>query len=264
MAQLHEGHRQRLRNLYANSGIEHLEDHQVLELLLTYAIPRKDTNELAHRLLNQFGSLENVLRADFAQLQSIDGIGESAALFLRMQNDVAQLILQRRLVNRRGRIFLGCPQDAAQYALSVLFNKTYESVCVTSLDSNRFVKHTQEISSGTLSETPVYARLAVEAAMYHRAHSIILLHNHPSGSVLPSDADMATTETVRHALMGVGVRLYDHFIVGYSYVYSTTANMVFLVTGSYVEIISPEEYITRLREDTERCRMRERAIEPYL
>ena len=117
---IHNGHRERIREQYISHGAEAFLDHQFLELLLTYAIPRRDTNELAHLLLERFGSLEGVVTAEIAQLMLVEGVGESAAVFLRMQGDLFRRLRMRRLTDARGQIRLSSPVDAARYAVSQL------------------------------------------------------------------------------------------------------------------------------------------------
>lgn len=263
LSQIHDGHRERLRKQYADNGIDSFQDHQVLELLLTYAIPRKDTNELAHMLLHQFGSLENVLKADPMQLQTVRGVGPNTAQFLRMQSDVTRLVMMRRMEDKRGRVHLTCPVDGARLALSLLFNEPYESVYMVMLNNKRTVQQTRCISSGTLSEAPIYPRIIVENALLHRAHSVVLLHNHPSGSVLPSPEDIEATDAVQAGLKSIDIQLLDHLIVGRPYVYSFSVNIVMLIRGALVENITPEEYDQRMRPNADHCRMRERTQTPY-
>ena len=125
---IHSGHRERIREQYKTHGADAFLDHQFLELLLTYAIPRRDTNELAHQLLARFGSLEGVVTAEIAQLMLVDGIGESAAVFLRMQGDLFRRLRLHRLADTRGNIRLTSPVEAARYAVSQLSLNTYETV----------------------------------------------------------------------------------------------------------------------------------------
>ena len=216
---MHEGHRERLRERYSNNGVGAFTEHELLELLLTYAIPRRNTNELAHRLIDRFGSLHAVLSAEVAELTNIEGIGERAAVFLRLVGDSAALNAEA-VGRQRQRMRILSPADAAAYALDLMRNERYESVYVVSLDKNMRLLHAERLMTGSLNEAPLYPRRVVESALMHRAASILLLHNHPSGDPTPSQADAEATEAVQKALNSIDIRLYDHLVVGEGGVYS--------------------------------------------
>lgn len=226
-------------------------DHQILELLLTYAIPRKDTNELAHRLLDQFGSLEKVLQADAALLMQVEGIGRSAAVFLHMQSDVSRHIQLRRLEDASGRIKLSNPYESAKYAAALLAREPYEAVYVACLNKAGFVQRTKSIMTGTLVEAPIYPRHIVEYALLQRAHSVVLMHNHPSGNPTPSKEDCDATSAVRAALSSVDIPLLDHLIAGGRYVYSFSADTVmFLQDGASQPLtMTLDEFAARIRQE---------------
>lgn len=243
MAQsFHSGHRERIREQYRTQGAAAFLDHQFLELLLTYAIPRKDTNELAHALLERFGSLEGVVTAEIAQLQLVDGVGEGAAVFLRMQGDLFRRLLLRRQEDARGSIRLASPAAAARYAASLLSLNTYESVLAICLNAKKVVQSCEAMQSGTLTEAQIYPRTIAEIALLRRAHGILLLHNHPSGDPSPSAEDVEATESVRAALQSIGVQLFDHLIVGREHVYSFSAQAIIGTSGSEPEVFSLQDY----------------------
>ncbi len=242
---IHSGHRDRIREQYRLHGADAFLDHQFLELLLTYAIPRRDTNDLAHRLIERFGSLEGVVTAEIPQLTLVDGVGESTAVFLRMQGDLFVRLRMRRLSDARGNIRLLSPADAARYAVSQLSLHTYESVLAVCLNAKKIVQSCERIGGGSLSEAEVYPRNIAELALLRRAHGILLLHNHPSGDPSPSAADEETTKSVRAALESVGVQLYDHVIVGGEHAYSFATGAVIGVSGAETEVFSLEEYRSR-------------------
>ena len=239
---IHSGHRERIREQYRLNGAEAFLDHQFLELLLTYAIPRRDTNELAHALLSRFGSLEGVVTAEIGQLQLVEGVGESAAIFLRMQGDLFRRLLLRRQEDPRGAIRLTSPAAAAQYAVSLLSLHTYESVLAVCLNAKKVVQSCETIQSGTLTEAQIYPRTIAEIALLRRAHGILLLHNHPSGDPSPSPEDAETTESVRSALQSIGVHLFDHIIVGGQHAYSFSARAVIGTSGAEPEVFSLTDY----------------------
>lgn len=239
---IHAGHRERLRNRYVESGYEGFLDHEFLQLLLTYAVPRKDTNVMAHMLLNHFGSLEQVFCASVEQLMSIDGVGQSTAVFLHMQGDLLQRLSLSKLADTRGRIKLNTPLAAAQYALAKLHAQPYETVLAVCLNGRCEVIHAKTLQKGTLTEAPVYPRVIAEVALLHHAHSIVLMHNHPSGNPVPSPEDDATTEAVKAALSGIGIRLNDHLVVGGAFVYSFSAGVCLDLSVSPPAVLTLEEY----------------------
>lgn len=216
---MHEGHRERLRARYKANGLGAFTEHELLELLLTYAIPRRDTNEIAHRLIERFGSLSAVFSAQVVELEHIEGIGERAAVFLRLVGDSAAYHAEAA-GNKKRRVRLATPADAANYALELMRNERYESVYVVSLDKNMRLLHAERLMTGSLSEAPLYPRRVVESALMHRAGAVLLLHNHPSGDPTPSQADAEATEAVQKALNSIDIRLYDHLVVGEGRVYS--------------------------------------------
>ncbi len=259
---IHSGHRERIREQYRSHGAEAFLDHQFLELLLTYAIPRRDTNELAHRLLARFGSLEGVVTAEIPQLMRIEGVGEGAAVFLRMQGDLFRRLRQHRLADAHGCIRLTSPVEAARYAVSELSLNTYEAVLAVCLNAKKAVQSCERMQSGSLSEAQIYPRNIAELALLRRAHGILLIHNHPSGDPTPSQADAEATEAVRAALRSIGVQLFDHIIVGGEHAYSFATGAVIGVSGADAEVLSLADY-QALQAQAARSGALLRVMEPY-
>lgn len=259
---IHSGHRERIREQYVHSGAESFRDHQFLELLLTYAIPRRDTNALAHALLEHFGSLENVVTAEIAQLTMVDGVGESTAVFLRMQGDLFRRLMLRRTEDSRGNIRLNTPAAAARYAVALLSLSGYETVAAVCLNAKKVVVSCDSMQSGSLTEAQIYPRNIAETALLRRAHSILLLHNHPSGDPSPSDEDAAATDAVRTALESVGVQLCDHLIVGGNRAFSFATHAVIGVSGAETEIYSLEDFQAHYASKKQ-PRELVRVMEPY-
>ena len=143
MSQPHDGHRQRLRERYLLNGASAFADHELLELLLTYAIPRRDTNETAHLLLKRFGSLESVFSANLTELCTVDGIGDGAAIFLRLQHDLQKRMALRKFAGRDGRIYLNSPAASAAYAHELLSSDKTEQAILLCLNTQRicFFQH---------------------------------------------------------------------------------------------------------------------------
>lgn len=243
---MHEGHRERLRAEYLQNGGDGLPDHRFLELLLCYAIPRKDTNELAHRLLQRFGSLEAVLFADAAQLQSVDGVGESTAVFLNMQGSMARRLSLHRLENTHGRTQLSTPLAAAKLGIARLGQRAYEQVELVCLNAKRYVEHIVPMHTGVVAESQIYPRQVVETALLRRAHGVLLYHNHPSGNPSPSADDKAVTTAVRAALNSVDIPLLDHLIIGRDCAYSFSADVILALDGDQGISMSTEEYTSHI------------------
>jgi DNA repair protein radC len=219
---MHEGHRERLRQTFLEHGASTLHEHQLLELLLTYAIPRRDTNPLAHSLLAAYGSLDKVLAANPYDLMRQEGIGRQAAVLLAL----AGALMQRGGAARPEKAALNTPEAASRYCMALLAGAKYEETYVISLDKRRAVLHADKVASGTLGETVLYPRLVLECALRHGANSVILTHNHPSGNPQPSSEDVKTTRSVYDALQTVSITLHDHIIVGDGCTYSMVRGAV--------------------------------------
>lgn len=215
---MHKGHRGRLRERFLREGLDNFEDHQVLELLLFQAIPRIDTNPLAHRLLKHFGSLSAVLEADPKDLVSVEGIGRNAAVFLSMIRQSARRYFRDRV--RQPRRMLNTSEAAAEYLVPLLAGCPEEMFYLVCLDSRLRVLYPALISEGTVKDALVHPRHVVEAAVRHRASSVILAHNHPAGSPHPSAHDHKLTRHLVQALGGINVQVVDHIIVAGEQIYS--------------------------------------------
>ncbi len=219
---MHDGHRERLRQRYRQTGLDGFADHEVLEFLLTFAIPRANTNPPGHSLLEQFGSLSGVLSAQEGELNQVAGIGPKAALLLQLCGDVMRRVQLQEAAGKQARPALRNPEAAARYAMELTRGQRYECVYVVGLDKNRKVLQANRLVQGTLTETPLYPRNVVETALMQQAHSVMLVHNHPSGDPRPSAADIAVTQTIQQALGCIDIQLFDHLIVGGRLVYSFT------------------------------------------
>lgn len=218
---VHEGHRKRLRMRFLKDGLDSFEPHQVLELLLFYSIPRRDTNELAHQLLKKYGSLSGVFEADPKDLSQTPGIGENTAFLLSL---IPQL--SRKYFNDKwgDKPELNSSTKAGEYAVSLFAGRTYEAFYIICLDSQNRVNYAELVHEGTINEAPVYPRMLVEAALRHKANCVILAHNHPGGSMNPSRADIEATRTICKALEAISIKVIDHIIVCGGKYYSFAEN----------------------------------------
>jgi DNA repair protein RadC len=215
---LHSGHRERLRSRFLGEGLDGFEDHQVLELLLFQTIARLDTNPVAHRLMQRFGSLSAVLEADPRDLASVEGIGSNAAAFLSMVPHVTRRYFHDRV--RHSRKKLNTSEAAAEYLAPLMAGRPEEVFYLICLDSQLKVLYPALISEGTVKDALVHPRHVVEAAIRHKAASVILAHNHPAGSVKPSSHDHKLTRHLVQALGAIEIQVVDHIIVAGEQIYS--------------------------------------------
>ena len=207
---IHEGNRARIRQQLKTSGMDSLSDVQVLELLLYYAIPRQDTNPIAHALLARFGSLSGVLDASQAELVKIDGVGESAAALIKL---VPQLE-RRCLISRSENIqILNSTAKCGRYLVPFFHAESEELVYLLCLDAKCKLIDCVQVHHGDVNVAPISVRKIVKLALDLGATSVVLAHNHPAGIALPSQEDHATTLLVKKALQAVNVTLVDHLIV---------------------------------------------------
>lgn len=207
---VHDGHRDRLKQRFVTEGLDNFTEIQVLELLLFYCIPRRDTNELAHRLLDRFGSLSQVLDTKAEDLEQTDGIGHNAATFLSLIPAVGRYYS----VNRAKRCtFLQNTTECGHYLLPFFDNRVNEAVYLLCLDAKRKVLCCQLVGEGSVNSAGVPIRRVVEMALAANATMVVLAHNHPSGLAMPSYEDVATTKRIAAALDAVEIVLADHVVV---------------------------------------------------
>lgn len=207
---VHDKHRDRMRRRFRESGLKGFADHEALELLLYYAIPRRDTNPTAHALLERFGSLAGVFSAPVEALRQVEGVGDSAAVLLRL----APLIAQRARLAEAGReVILNSPERIGDYLLELFSQERNEAVYQLCLDRKGKLLSCKRLGEGSACAVNLDIRALVEDALLSAASSVILAHNHPSGVALPSTADQAATDRAKAALESIGVALVDHIIV---------------------------------------------------
>ena len=242
----HAGHRSRLRETFQQNGIEGMADHQVLELLLTYALPRVDVNPLAHRLLGRFGSLEGVLSARSDQLKQVEGVGDAAAVFLSLLGQVDRRMLLQRFSGQNRRPSLATPSALGGYMLALALQDRYETLRLVCLNKKYELIYDGVISSGSLTEVLADPRPILETALVHKACFIALSHNHPSGDVTPSRDDEAAALRIESAAQAVGIVVVDQFILGRGAVYSLRSGRVLVFASpSLVTDMSLSEYKAR-------------------
>ena len=208
---VHSGHRKRLKERFIREGIDFFEEHQILELLLFYGIPRKDTNEIAHGLIKEFKDLSGVLDAKIEDLEKVDGVGENAAILLSL---MAPLSRRYQGCKFKAKQQLNSSQKAGEYAMHLFTDVRYECFYLICLNNQNQVRHAAKTFEGTINEAAIYPRLVVETALKHQASSVILAHNHPGGSIKPSQGDIQVTKRIKEALGAIDINVVDHIIVG--------------------------------------------------
>jgi DNA repair protein RadC len=206
----HDGHRSRLKELFLEEGLDHFSHYQVLELLLFYCIPRKDTNPIAHALLDRFGSIQQVLEAPVEELKKVEGVGEYAATFLHLLTAVGRYYLVKR--NEQVSV-LTTIEDCANYLLPYFYGRRNETVFLLCLDAKCKVLRCREVGEGSVNSAGISIRKIVETALGVNATSVVLAHNHPSGVAVPSADDIQTTKRIAAALAAVEIHLVDHIVV---------------------------------------------------
>ena len=206
---IHDGHREKMRRRFQETGLEGFADHEALELLLYYAIPRRDTNELAHRLLTRYGSLSALLQAPIEDLRRVEGVGESAAVLLKL----VPAFVYKAQRSAGQETVLNSTEKAGRYLLTCFAGERNEVIYQLCLDRKGKLLACKRLSEGGSAAAELNIRRLVENALLSSASAVILSHNHPSGIALPSREDYATTQQAQDALRTIGVELLDHIIV---------------------------------------------------
>ena len=207
---IHKGHRERLKQRFLEEGLDNFTEIQVLELLLFFAIPVQDTNPIAHRLLEHFGSLSQVLGADVEELKKVPGIKDHAATLLALVTDLCRYYQ----VNCAQQTEILPTLDACgRYLVPRFFGRTRETVFLLCLDAKCKVLCCKEIGEGSVNTASISVRKVVETALGANATTVVLAHNHPSGIAVPSNEDIQTTQRIAAALSTVEIHLADHIVV---------------------------------------------------
>ena len=207
---IHEGHRQRLKDRFLREGLDNFDELYVLELLLYYCIPRKDTNPIAHELLHTFGSLTGVFEATVEELIKVPGISHNAATFLNLIHQTGRYYQVKRA--EVGDI-LRTVTECAEYLAARFYGRENETVFLLCLDAKCKVLGCKMVGEGSVNSANVPVRRLVEIALNTNATTVILAHNHPSGVAIPSDEDIQTTLRVARAMAAVEITLADHIVV---------------------------------------------------
>lgn len=209
---LHSNHRERMRKRYLEEGgFAAFEDHQILEFLLFYCIPRKDTNDLAHRLINEYGGMANLIDADPIDIMKRCKVGEGTAILINM---IPQLSRRYFKLQFQEKVTLDSSRVIGEYAKALLAGRRNECFYCICVDVKRRLISSTMISEGSVSQAEVYPREIAECALKYNASGVILAHNHPSTDLLPSESDKHTTSVIKSVLDYLDVEVIDHIIIG--------------------------------------------------
>lgn len=206
----HLEHRKRLRTRFLKDMGDHMEDYEILELLLCQTIPRRDVKPLAKSMIRDFGDIAGVLAAPPEALSKVEGLGETSIVGLKLVQHAALRMLRQDLENAH---VLSSWQAVLDYCRAAMGREKIEQFRLLFLDNRNRLMADEVQQRGTVDHTPLYPREVVKRALELHASALIMVHNHPSGDPTPSKADIAMTKTVRDALAKVDIKLHDHIII---------------------------------------------------
>ena len=205
------GHRKRLLEKFTTAGIEALHDYEALELLLTYVIRRQDVKPQAKALLEKFGSVKGIMDAEIDDLQTVPGIGDRSAILFKLIKEIAALYLKQKAMEKKQ---VSCTTELLDFCRTKMGGKKDEEFCVIYLDAQNQIIEFETVQKGIVNQAVVYPRQVLESALKKKATAIILAHNHPSGHVRPSDADIRLTKTIQETAKVLDILVHDHIIIG--------------------------------------------------
>ena len=205
-------HRKRLRERFKRTGGQGLEEYEALELLLTYVIPRRDVKPLAKRLIKHFGSVSKVFDARQKELEQFPGLGNASAILFKLVKELFILYTKDEMMEERD--VLSSPESVIKFLRAKLAGLHNEAFLTVFLNVKNEVIANEIISEGTVNRVVVFPRKIIESALHHNASRVILVHNHPSGKVKPSDEDKKLTEIIVNATKALDIKVLDHIVVG--------------------------------------------------
>ncbi|MBI5805444.1 DNA repair protein RadC [candidate division TA06 bacterium] len=215
------GHRQRLRDKFRQTAGEGLHDYELLELLLAYALPRRDVKPLAKVLIDRFNGLAGVLDASPEDLEKVKGLGNSPAVLIKLAKHLSEQYLAAGMISRDA---LSSPQSVLAFARTKMAGLPNEAFLCIYLNTKNEVLKYKTINQGTVDKAAVYPRRIIEEALNLHAAGLILVHNHPSGHCQPSPEDRQLTDSIISVARTLDIRVLDHLIVGRAGYYSFAEN----------------------------------------
>ena len=224
MSDIHKGHRDRMKKYFLNNGLDSFSDHQVLELLLFYCVPRRDTNELAHKMIKEFGSLYNLFDSDPYVVSRKCEVSLNVATLISLMPQIARRYYTSKFLLDKP--VLNSTKKIGNYAIALMLGRVVEHFFIICLNNQRKLIESVLVAEGTVDETPIYPRKIVEIALKYHATSIVLVHNHPGGSLLPSEQDIKSTKKIISVLEPINIEVLDHIIVSGNEYYSFVENEI--------------------------------------
>lgn len=245
----HDGHRQRMRKKYLTHGLDIFEDHEILEIMLYYAVPRKDTNPIAHKLLNRFGSLSAVFDAP-VDLLCEAGLSENAAVLVKLIPDLLSVYMCDKYNPNKKTL---SDQDIPKMLINKFLGKDSEMVCLILMDSKFKELYFGIISKGSITNADLNIPMICNLALRYHARYVIVAHNHPSGVCLPSKADLKVTTKLYIALSHLNIKLLDHYIVADDDCISLSQSNVFYKSEKELQnnLVADIDYLTEKYESGE-------------
>ncbi len=204
------GHRERLRRRFQKTGAEGMQEYELLELLLTYAVPRKDVKPVAKNLIKRFGDLASVLDADLKELENAPGVGSISAILIKLVKELFCVYLERKMSHKD---LLSSPKAVIDFARAKLAGYPHEVFMVIYLNAKNEVIEHKIIHEGTINRAIIYPRRVIEEALKCHATSLILVHNHPSGHPEPSEDDKNVMQIIKKVATPMDIDIVDHIIV---------------------------------------------------
>lgn len=214
---IHKDHRKRVKEQYIKNGIDSMADHNILELLLFYGIPYKDTNPIAHELIEKYHDINGVLDAPVRELVKLDGIGENAAVLIKLVHDIAYLYRDNAV---NSKVNLASSERLYDFVRMKFLGETREIVYMISLDAHGRLKHCIKVADGTPTSVVSDNRSLVELALRFDVTNAVIAHNHPNGFATPSQADIAATQAIAKLFSTVSINLVDHVIAAEDEIFS--------------------------------------------
>lgn len=204
-------HRKRLRQKFLTAGMTALHEYEVVEFLLTCAIPRGDVKPQAKDLLREFGSFKGIVDAELDDLMKIKGVGEQSAIVIKFIKEIVALYL---LQKAKEKTQVTCTTELLDFCKAAMGSKKDEEFCVIYLDAQNQILDFEPVQKGIANQAVVYPKQVLERALRRKASALILVHNHPSGHVRPSDADIRLTKTIQETAKALDILIHDHIIIG--------------------------------------------------
>ncbi len=208
---IHSGHRKRVKANVIKNGFSQLEEHKLLELVLFYSIPREDTNELAHKLINHFGSFEDVFKANIEQLKKVDGVGDNTAVMLASMGETFYRLAKAKPPKKK---VYKTTEDLKELVVSLLHGENNEKVILMCFDETKKLKRYTVVSDGDKVSSEIDMKVVIKNLVDSDSSIAVLAHNHPTSSAEPSAYDIDSTRMVCVTLRKIGYALADHIIVG--------------------------------------------------